>query len=136
MLKPLTSRSVSQSISIETKNHAIPSVTTAIGSVSRRRIGLTTVFSRPKTAAAVSSCPIEPRSMSLKTAATIPSVTAFASQETSRYLRNPRTRTGLRDRFARAAQCEGEENLRDSARQCRHADPDDEQDLAVPEVAG
>src|SRR5215471_18624495 len=74
--------------------------------------------------------------MSLKSAATMPSVTAFASHETSRYLRNPRTRTGLCDRVARGAEREGEEDLRDPARQGRQADPDDEQDLAVPEVAG
>src|SRR5262249_25188280 len=136
MSKPFTSRSVSQSISIETKNHAIPSVTTAIGSVSRRRIGFTIVFRIPKTAAAVSSCPIEPRSMSLKTAATMPSGTAFAGHETRGCLRKPGTRIVLRDRVARGAEREGEEDLRDPARQGRQADPDDEQDLAVPEVAG
>jgi hypothetical protein len=43
---------VSQSITSETKNQAIPSVTSASGNVRSLRIGFRMVFSTPNTAAA------------------------------------------------------------------------------------
>ena len=48
---------VSTSISMETKNQAMPNVMTASGSVTRRSSGLNSVLSTPNTAAASSSEP-------------------------------------------------------------------------------
>ena len=55
--KPPTIASVRSSISIATKNHAMPSVRIASGKVMKSRSGLRIVFSTPKTAAAAISEP-------------------------------------------------------------------------------
>src|SRR5947208_9509901 len=87
MLKPPTIRSVSQSMSIETKNHASPSVRTANGSVSSLSSGLRIVFSTPNTAAAQTSVQFEPSTVTpLRSHAVTPSATAFATHETSIHL--------------------------------------------------
>ena len=59
MSKSGTIAAVSQSMNIETKNQARPSVRIANGSVSSFRIGFRIVFSTPKTAAARISVPNE-----------------------------------------------------------------------------
>src|SRR5436189_235726 len=84
MSKPLTNRSVSQSITSETKNQAIPSVMTAKGSVTSLRIGFRIVFNTPNTSAATKSVPAEPFTFTPpSTSAVTPSVIAFAIQETN-----------------------------------------------------
>src|SRR4051812_36827878 len=84
MSKPPTIRSVSQSISIETKNQAIPSVMIATGSVKNLRIGLRTVLRTPNTRAAQTSVQPEPLTLTpLRTHAVKPSTKALVSQETS-----------------------------------------------------
>src|SRR4051794_28664775 len=77
-------RSVNQSISIDTKNHAMPSVKTASGNVSSLRIGFRIVFSTPKTSAAHTSVQPEPSFVTpLRIQVVRPSTTTFAIHETS-----------------------------------------------------
>jgi hypothetical protein len=78
-------------MSIETKNHARPSVRIANGNVSSLSSGLRIVFSTPKTSAAQMSVQPEPlTSTPLRIHAVIPSTTAFAAHETSIHLITPR----------------------------------------------
>src|SRR4051794_23336199 len=82
MLKSLMINVVSHSISIETKNHASPNVTSANGSVMRRMIGFRIVFRIPNTTAAQMIVQFEPSfvtplSIQVATASTI----AFVVQE-------------------------------------------------------
>src|SRR2546423_1618843 len=87
MSKAPTIRSVSHSISIETKNHAMPSVITAIGSVTSFRIGFRIVFRSPKTSAAQTSVQKESLKLTpLRTQPAMPSATAFAAHEANSHL--------------------------------------------------
>src|SRR5947207_4796756 len=79
--KPSISTAVSQSISIPTTNQIAPSVMNASGSVSARRIGLRIVFRIPNSSAAQISAPALSAVTPLRTAVTIASTTAFATQE-------------------------------------------------------
>ena len=70
-------RPVSQSVNIDTPNHTRPSVMTANGNVRSFSTGLSTVFKTPKIAAAASSWPVVPESMSANSQATMASTMAF-----------------------------------------------------------
>jgi hypothetical protein len=69
------------SISIETKNQAIPNVRIARGRVMNRSSGLRIVFSTPNTAAAASSEPTLRTVTSASRPATIARITALVSHE-------------------------------------------------------
>src|SRR5438128_2418056 len=81
MSNPLTSSFVMTSISSETKNHAMPRVRIASGSVANLRIGLSTVLSTPKTAAAAISAHASSTRTSSRAAATRPRTSALVSHD-------------------------------------------------------
>jgi hypothetical protein len=69
------------SINSETKNHAIPNVRIANGSVTSLSSGFRRVFRTPNTAAAASNDPAFATRTPLRTAVMIASTTAFVSHE-------------------------------------------------------
>src|SRR3954469_387575 len=73
---------VSQSMNIETKNHAMPRVMTANGNVSSLRTGLRIVFRIPKQAAAMITVQADPWNvMPERSQPPRPSTIAFVAQE-------------------------------------------------------
>ena len=81
--KPGTIAAVSHSISIDTKNQAIPSVKIANGSVSSRAIGFRNVLRIPNTAAASNRCPTPEYVTLLSSAVTTHNTIALISHDVS-----------------------------------------------------
>src|SRR5690348_7022958 len=87
MSKPLMIPCVSQSISIDTKNHASPNVTSARGSVTSFRTGLSTVLRTPNTSADQITVDVEPWNVTeLRIQPTTPSTIALTTHETRSHL--------------------------------------------------
>ena len=94
--KPLTIHFVISSISIDTKNQAIPSVRNASGNVINRSRGFSTVFRTPNTAAASSNAPAPEVVTPVSSTVTTRSTSAFVSHEIPRRtIRGASRRSGL-----------------------------------------
>src|SRR5436190_1092108 len=104
MSKPFTIAAVSQSISIETKSQAMPSVRTASGKVRSLSTGFSTLFRIPKTSAAQRSVQSEPWKLTpLRIQPAIARAAALTAHEARSHLIMRSMLPGSPHRNARAA---------------------------------
>src|SRR4051812_10173846 len=122
MSKSAMISAVSQSISIETKNQAIPSVRIANGSVRSLRIGFRIVFRIPKTSADQTTVDHWPWKVTpVRIQPANPSTSAFVSHETRSHL----ITRGMLHRCeapVQARPCDGRERVADGTRTHDHPD--------------